>query len=111
MELPEFSDWEPAFRRLTPQIPTEADLLRVSFRGGVGRWVIYFGQDAPDVIRLPYPIDPTTPDLTVGLDVRFDALDLDPGLTLDDVVGEGGVGDLLQIDRRRGKEHLKSAQD
>ena len=49
--------------------------------------------------RVPYPIDPTTPDLTVGLDVRFDALDLDPGLTLDDVVGEGGVGDLLQIDR------------
>ena len=99
MELPDYSDWEPAFRRLTPQIPQEADLLRISFRGGVGRWVVYVGQDAPEVIRLPYPRDPDTPDLSVGLDVRFDALDLDPGLGLDDLVGEGGIGDLLQIDR------------
>ena len=40
-------------RRLTPEIPTDADLLRVSFRGGVGRWVIYFGSEAPDTVRLP----------------------------------------------------------
>lgn len=96
---PEFSEWEPAFRRLTPEIPIDADLLRVSFRGGVGRWVVYFGQEAPDVVRLPFPIDPNTPDLTVGLDVRFDAIDLESGVTLNELVGEGGVGDLLQLDR------------
>ena len=99
MSPPELSEWEPAFRRLTPEIPADADLLRVSFRGGVGRWVIYFGSEAPDVIRLPYPNDPETPDLTVGLDVRFDAIDLAPGVTLNELVGEGGVGDLLQLDR------------
>ena len=99
MAPPELSSWEPAFRRLTPEIPEESDLLRVSFRGGVGRWVIYFGIEAPDVIRLPYPVDFETPDLTVGLDVRFDAIDLAPGVTLNELVGEGGIGDLLQLDR------------
>jgi hypothetical protein len=99
MAPPELSSWEPAFRRLTPEVPEESDLLRVSFRGGVGRWVIYFGIEAPDVIRLPYPIDLETPDLTVGLDVRFDAIDLAPGVTLNELVGEGGIGDLLQLDQ------------
>ncbi len=99
MTPPEFSEWEPAFRRLTPEIPADADLLRVSFRGGVGRWVIYFGSEAPDTVRLPFPVDPNTPDLTVGLDVRFDALDLEPGVSLNELVGEGGIGDLLQLDQ------------
>jgi hypothetical protein len=99
MTPPEYSLWEPAFRRLTPEIPDEADLLRVSFRGGVGRWVVYFGQEAADTVRLPFPIDPNTPDLTVGLDVRFDAIDLEPGVTLNELVGEGGIGDILQLDQ------------
>lgn len=99
MTPPELSLWEPAFRRLTPQIPADADLLRVSFRGGVGRWVVYFGQEAADVVRLPFPVDPNTPDLTVGLDVRFDAIDLEPGVTLNELVGEGGIGDILQLDQ------------
>ena len=98
MSPPELSEWEPAFRRLSPEIPADADLLRVSFRGGVGRWVIYFGSEAPDVVRLPFPQDLNTPDLTVGLDVRFDAIDLQPGVTLNELVGEGGIGDLLQLD-------------
>ena len=51
------------------------------------------------MIRLPYPIDLETPDLTVGLDVRFDAIDLAPGVTLNELVGEGGIGDLLQLDQ------------
>ena len=99
MSPPELSYWEPAFRRLSPEIPGEADLLRVSFRGGVGRWVVYFGSEAPDIVRLPFPVDPETPDLTVGLDVRFDAIDLGSGMTLNELVGEGGRGDLLQLDR------------
>jgi hypothetical protein len=99
LDLPELAEWEPAFRRVTPALPEGADLLRVSFRGGVGRWVIYFGAEALNAVRLPYPTDPNTPDLTVGLDVRFDALDLTEGLTLDEVAGEGGRGDLLQLDR------------
>lgn len=98
MNPPELSFWEPAYRRLTPEIPADADLLRVSFRGGVGRWVVYFGAEAPDVVRLPFPVDFETPDLTVGLDVRFDAIDLAPGVTLNELVGEGGRGDLLQLD-------------
>lgn len=99
MELPEVATWEPAFRRITPALPTGSDLLRVSFRGGVGRWVVYFGAEALNTVRLPYPSDPNTPDLTVGLDVRFDAIDLIDGVTLDQLVGEGGSGDLLQLDR------------
>jgi len=99
MDLPEVAEWEPAFRRVTPALPTGADLLRVSFRGGVGRWVVYFGAEALDAVRLPYPSDPETPDLTVGLDVRFDAIDLIDGVSLDQLVGEGGSGDLLQLDR------------
>ena len=98
MALPDYSEWEPAFRRLSPDIPSEADLLRVSFRGGVGRWVIYFNPDALEPIRLPFPTDLETPDLTVGLDVRFDALDLMPGVTFNELLGEGGSGDLLQLD-------------
>jgi len=99
MDLPEVAAWEPAYRRVTPALPEGADLLRVSFRGGAGRWVVYFGAEALDPARLPFPRDDDTPDLTVGLDVRFDALDLEPGVTLDDLVGEGGAGDLLQLDR------------
>ena len=48
---------------------------------------------------MPFSTDPETPDLTVGLDVRFDAVDLVDGVTLDQLVGEGGSGDLLQLDR------------
>lgn len=99
MDIPDVAAWEPAYRRVTPALPEGADLLRVSFRGGVGRWVVYFGAEALDPARLPYPASDSTPDLTVGLDVRFDAIDLEPGVTLDDLVGEGGAGDLLQLDR------------
>ena len=60
--------------------------------------MIYFGSEAPDIVRLPFPRDINTPDLTVGLDVRFDAIDLEPGVTLNELVGEGGTGDLLQLD-------------
>ena len=35
--------------------------------------------------------DADTPDLTVGLDIRFDAIDLEPGVTLNELVGEGAL--------------------
>jgi hypothetical protein len=99
MPIPDSSTWEPATRRVNGGFSEDADLLRVSFRGGVGRWVVYVSKDYQGPVRLPFPTNPEeTPDLTVGLDVRFDLLNLTDGLTWDEIIGEGGQTDLDHLD-------------
>ncbi len=99
MVPPANSTWSPATRRVSTEFVENADLVRVSFRGGVGRWVVYMSA-GNTTASLPFPQNPDqTPDLTVGLDVRFDLLDLEDGISWEEIIGEGGMSDLDHLDQ------------
>ncbi len=90
-------EWDAALRAIAGGAVDGAGLHRVVFRGGSGRWTVYFGAGAAPEWTLPFPPDGVA-DLAGGAtEVRFEALRT--GATLDELAGAGGPGDLLDLDR------------
>ncbi len=92
-------EWDPALREVAGGAVDGADVHRVVFRGGAGRWTVYFaGGEAPE-FTLPFPPDGVA-DLAGGAtEVRFEALRLNEGAALGGFASVGGDGDLLDLDR------------
>ena len=98
LPLADAVEWDAALRALAGGAVDGASLHRVVFRGGTGRWTVYFAAGAAPEATLPFPPDGVA-DLAGGAtEVRFEAIGTgDVGL--DDLAGAGGPGDLLDLDR------------
>ena len=98
MDLPAEFGWDAAFRELSGEPVDGVAMHRVEFRGGAGRWTIWFAAGAEPTVTLPFPPD-GYPDLAAGDQVRFDAIELGPGADFRSLLSEGGPGDLADVDR------------
>lgn len=94
---PEGLDWNGALRALEALPAEGASFHRAVFRGGEGRWTVYFAAGADLAFTLPFPPEGAA-DLSAGDEVRFEALDLTDEASLEALLGEGGPGDLTDLD-------------
>ncbi len=98
LPLADAVEWDAALRSVAGGAVDGANIHRAVFRGGAGRWTVYFGADAAPEATLPFPPDGVA-DLAGGAtEVRFEALGTGD-VSLDDLAGAGGSGDLLDLDR------------
>ncbi|MFN3201333.1 MAG: hypothetical protein ACE366_23230 [Bradymonadia bacterium] len=98
LDLPSAVEWAPALRTLEALPADGAGFHRAVFRGGEGRWTVYFAPGADVAFTLPFPPDGAA-DLAAGDQVRVEGLDLTEGVDFDALVGDGGPGDLTDLDR------------
>lgn len=98
MPLPVALEWDPALRSLTAGAVEGASLHRAVFSGGNGRWVVYFAGGTAPELTIPFPPEGSI-DLAAASTARVEAIELRDDLSLDTLVGEGGAGDLTDLDR------------
>ncbi len=90
-------EWDVQLRTLRVGDAEGAELYRAVIEGAGGRWLVYLGPGADEVV-LPFPGEGIA-DLAAGGQARFEAFRLRAGATFDALVGLGGPGDLPDFDR------------
>ena len=95
--LPAAGDWRPVERQVAAVSVPDVSFHRAVFRGASGTWTVWFANGAQPEVTLPAPPEGAG-DLAADASVRFEAVRLPDGMSLDDLLGDGGAGDLLDVD-------------
>ena len=97
LALPAAGDWRPVDREVAGARVEGATLHRAVFAGPQGRWFVWLAGAADPAATLPFPPQGAG-DLAADASAAFEAVRLPEGVSLDDLAGEGGAGDLLDVD-------------
>ena len=99
LALPSFASWEPVENNLFVEFDSAPSFHRAIFAGDAGRWSVYFPPQSQQALEFAMPTPPMGyPNLSLGDDVRYEALVIPAEYPFASLLELGPVYDIGDID-------------
>ncbi len=99
LPLPEFASWDPVENALFVEFDDAPSFHRAVFAGEAGRWMVYFPPQSQQALEFAMPTPPMGyPNLSLGDDIRYEAIVIPPENPFTSLLELGGAKDLGDID-------------